>query len=99
MSFCNLTLRTGRKEHRCKCCSRTIPAGEKSYDVAGLFEGEFFAYRACVPCEQLIKRLLAADALSDEGFLLSEVREAAGEVGEPWPPSLEAPDPQLELRQ
>jgi hypothetical protein len=87
MGFWSLTLRTGRKEHRCQACGRSIAPGEKSYDVAGIFEGDFTAYRECIPCHDLIERLSACGALDPgESFCFSDLAEIAAEAGETWPP-------------
>jgi hypothetical protein len=86
MSFWSYRLRTGRKNHRCEACGRIVPAGDKSYAVAGIYEGDFTAYRECVPCKELIGRLLKAGELDPEGFSFDVLPDAARDAGEAWPP-------------
>lgn len=89
MSFCSFTLRTGRKDHRCETCGRITPKGEKSYAVAGTFEGDFNSYRQCIACKQLVDRLYASGAMDrGEAYILSELREIAVDAGEAWPPQV-----------
>lgn len=85
-AFWHLTLRRGRKQHRCEPCGRIIPAGEPSYAVAGVFQGDFTSYRECIPCEQLIRRLYALGELDPDGFFFDHLPEIARDVEEAWPP-------------
>lgn len=43
-----------RKEHNCLGCERTYPAGSQMDYVSGVWEGDFFGYYLCKPCDTLI---------------------------------------------
>lgn len=50
---------TGRKEHRCTECGRTLPRGESHQLVTGFFDGHWVAYRTCAHCLVAVEWLRA----------------------------------------
>jgi len=88
VSFWRSILRTRRTPHFCATCGRAVEKGERSYDEAGLSDGEFNSYRQCIPCHDLVGRLFVNGHLGyDEAWMLYELPDLARDAGEPWPPA------------
>lgn len=52
MSFQSQTKITStRKEHECEGCLEKIPKGSEAVRGSGTFEGEFYSYIICMPCD------------------------------------------------
>lgn len=44
-----------RKEHNCLGCLENISKGDNAINNSGMFEGEFYNYYLCLPCEEVVK--------------------------------------------
>lgn len=49
------TERTARKPHKCDACGATIKPGKRYAFASGIFDGEPFSTRSCLPCERARK--------------------------------------------
>lgn len=47
---------TTRKNHKCLGCLSTIPIGTTAFYIVAVFEGDFGAYRLCIPCRDYLER-------------------------------------------
>ncbi|PID03622.1 hypothetical protein CSV67_02985 [Sporosarcina sp. P2] len=66
-----------RKDHRCLGCQDLIPKGEKAINNSGVFEGDFYNYYLCSPCEIVIKE---HRGYFEEGFFPGCVNELKSEL-------------------
>lgn len=87
MSFWTSTLRSRRKAHRCETCGQEVPAGAKSYDEAGLYEGELSSYKQCRACHDIVRYFFWRGTFDrSEGYQFEWLAEEAREEGLLWPP-------------
>ena len=53
MSFQSKTkVKSTRKEHKCDGCLEVIPIGSAAARGSGMFEGHFYSYIICIPCDE-----------------------------------------------
>ena len=72
-------LRRARKIHRCCECHGEIAKGEQHWCSAGVWDGDFQAFRVCLACEELRQEIV--DDCGDEEYrpALSELLDAYDE--------------------
>lgn len=51
-----------RKKHYCDGCHKVHPAGSQMLYVSGLFDGDWFRYYVCEPC-QMLRYSIAAEEI------------------------------------
>ena len=68
--------RTARKEHNCYECGNPIEKGERYHYYAGLSDGDFFAHKAHLSCEQYLKEYGQEDGCWIAGTMLESMYEA-----------------------
>ena len=60
-------IKKSRKPHRCDECFGVIPVGSTYTRHAGSWEGDFFSFVSCRPCEELRDRINGIDPYFYEG--------------------------------
>jgi len=77
---------TARTAHRCECCRRLINPGEKYINIAGKWDGDFYAVKTCMGCDSLIDLIWEfdkahGDELADDGLSFREVIDIGVQFG------------------
>lgn len=80
-TFFESDMRKARKEHRCVECRRSIHAGDRYEYAAGVWDGDFYAFKTCLRCVGLrAAHTSAAPSCSAVfGELLSQIGECSRE--------------------
>jgi hypothetical protein len=77
MSFHNETpVKSTRKERKCDGCFEKIPIDSEAMRGAGTFQGEFYSYIICIPCNDYLKN---SDNFSEDGWCEGDIGEARRE--------------------
>lgn len=53
-NFQRVSRRKAKKEHNCEFCNRTIKPGETYSYSAGVYDGDFFVHKLCIPCMNML---------------------------------------------
>lgn len=74
-------IKKSRKEHMCRCCQSIIQKGEAYTLHAGVYEGNFYTYKTCPQCEEILNYIwhdlgwdevdvssALYDVISEEGY-------------------------------
>ncbi len=86
MSFWRSTWPNARKPHKCEACRAIIAVGEHHASHVGMSDGDFYSYRLCKPCDDLVDYLHRTIPTLDEGVDLADLYvEASEALGEEWP--------------
>lgn len=80
MSFWRSTWPKARKPYKCEGCRASIAVGEYHASHAGMSDGDFYAYRLCRPCDDLIDYLSRTIPTLDEGVDLANLYDEAAEA-------------------
>lgn len=64
--FADIELRRANKPHRCCECHGEIANGEQHWYFAGVWDGDFKAFRVCVACEEIRQEIV--DDCGDEEY-------------------------------
>lgn len=76
---------TAAKPYRCDHCQMEITKGARYYKQTGIWEGDFFTFRAHADCETLARKIHEAAGLGwDEGILLCDEYLAEPEDTAKW---------------
>ncbi len=70
-----------RKEHRCLGCERDYPKGSQMEIVSGMFEGDFFRYYLCKPCDRFIQNNHDLRDQLEDGFREGAVKDHCEYLG------------------
>ncbi|RYG88649.1 MAG: hypothetical protein EON59_03880 [Alphaproteobacteria bacterium] len=85
--FWTSTLRTRRKAHRCETCGQIVNAGQRSYDEAGDYEGDFTSFKQCCACHDIVRYFFWRGTFDrSEGYEFGWLAEQAREEQLIWPP-------------
>lgn len=85
-SFQSKNIVKARRPHNCECCRRTINPGERYINIAGKWDGDFYAVKTCMGCDSLMDLIWQFDVeheglLADDGLPFREVFEIGEEFG------------------
>lgn len=85
-SFQSKNIVKARRPHNCECCRRTINPGERYINIAGKWDGDFYAVKTCMGCDSLMDLIWQFDVeheglLADDGLPFREVIEIGEEFG------------------
>ncbi|MFW9099595.1 hypothetical protein ACOI8A_05545 [Pseudomonas sp. P4795] len=85
-SFQSKNIVKARSPHSCECCRRTINPCEHYINIAGKWDGDFYAVKTRMGCDSLMDLIWQFDAdhggwLSDDGLPFHEVIEIGEEFG------------------
>ena len=86
MSFWTRTMRKRRNAHRCATCHQIVPAGEKSLDHAGVYEGDFSSFKQCRACDDIARYFFWRGTFEWDGYQLDELADYSMQEGLIWPP-------------
>jgi hypothetical protein len=68
-----------RKEHKCEGCFEKIPKETTVSHYKGIWQGEFYDYYMCNPCDDYIDKYMRED-IADMGFTPGEIKDYRQEM-------------------
>lgn len=70
-----------RKLHKCWGCEREFPSRSQMDCVSGVYEGDFFTYYLCKPCDSVIQNNRSLLDRVEEAFHEGAVKEYCEDEG------------------